>query len=59
VLYFNSNDIDASHTSLKERGVMFRDQPHKVHAAGDRELWMTFFDDSEGNILAIQQWKQV
>lgn len=59
VLYFNSNDIDASHTALKERGVKFRDQPHKIHAAGGRELWMTFFDDSEGNILAIQQWKQV
>lgn len=59
VLYFNSNDIEASHTALKERGVMFRDQPHKIHAAGGRELWMTFFDDSEGNILAIQQWKQV
>ncbi len=59
VLYFNSEDIDASHTVLKERGVVFRDQPHRIHTAGGRELWMTFFDDSEGNILAIQQWKQV
>ena len=57
VLDFNSNDIDFSHTSLKEAGVKFRDAPHKIHSAGNRELWMTFFDDSEGNILAIQQWK--
>jgi predicted enzyme related to lactoylglutathione lyase len=57
VLYFNTNDIHASHTALKERGVRFRDEPHKIHAAGGRELWMTFFDDSEGNILAIQQWR--
>jgi methylmalonyl-CoA/ethylmalonyl-CoA epimerase len=57
VLYFNSNDIHASHTALKERGVKFRDAPHRIHSAGNRELWMTFFDDSEGNILAIQQWR--
>lgn len=57
VLYFNSDDIAASYTTLKERGVNFRDAPHKVHAAAGRELWMTFFDDSEGNILAIQQWR--
>jgi len=59
VLYFNSNDIHASHTTLKERGVRFRDEPHRIHTAGGRELWMTFFDDSEGNILAIQQWRPV
>jgi methylmalonyl-CoA/ethylmalonyl-CoA epimerase len=58
VLYFNSHDIAASHTALRERGVKFRDEPHKVHAAGGRELWMAFFDDSEGNILAIQQWRE-
>ena len=59
VLYFNSNDIAASHTALRERGVKFRDEPHRIHTAGNRELWMTFFDDSEGNILAIQQWREI
>src|SRR5688572_26155621 len=34
VLYFNSNDISASHTALKERGVKFRDEPHRIHTAG-------------------------
>lgn len=59
VLYFNSDDILHSHTALKERGVNFRDEPHRIHTAGNRELWMSFFDDSEGNILAIQQWRTV
>lgn len=58
VLYFDSSDILSTHTALRERGVKFRDEPHRVHAAGGRELWMTFFDDSEGNILAVQQWRQ-
>jgi methylmalonyl-CoA/ethylmalonyl-CoA epimerase len=57
VLYFNADDLQKSHTLLRERGVKFRDEPHRVHSAGDRELWMVFFDDSEGNLLALQQWK--
>jgi methylmalonyl-CoA/ethylmalonyl-CoA epimerase len=58
VLYFNSGDIEASYAALNARGVTFRDIPHIIHSAGTRELWMTFFDDSEGNVLAIQQWKE-
>ena len=37
---------------------MFRDEPHRVHRTGDKELWMTFFNDSEGNVLALQQWRE-
>jgi predicted enzyme related to lactoylglutathione lyase len=57
VLYFNSTDIVASYASLCSRGVVFRDEPHRIHRAGDKELWMTFFNDSEGNVLALQQWR--
>lgn len=53
VLYFRVDDIDAAHRELSERGVRFRDRPHFVAPLGDRELWMAFFDDSEGNLLAI------
>jgi len=57
VLYFNTPDIDASFATLKSRGVTFRDAPHRIHSMNGKELWMTFFDDSEGNVLALQQWK--
>lgn len=57
VLYFLVDDIAAVHTTLAGRGVRFRGTPHIVHRAGERDLWMAFFDDSEGNILALQEWR--
>ncbi len=59
VLYFTVPDIGAAYKALKERKVPFRDQPHRVHRMADRELWMTFFDDTEGNTLALMAWKPV
>ena len=57
VLYFDVADIEAAHLALKGRGVRFRDAPHLIHRAGDRDLWMAFFDDSEGNTFAIRCWR--
>ena len=57
VLYFDVDDIVAAHRSLRDSGVTFRDEPHAVHQAGDRALWMAFFDDTEGNLFAIMAWR--
>jgi predicted enzyme related to lactoylglutathione lyase len=57
VLYFDVADVDAAYAALAGRGVKFRDQPHAVHQAGDRALWMAFFEDSEANVFAIMAWK--
>ena len=57
VLYFDVSGIEAAWQTLKDRGVRFRDEPHRVHRAPDRELWMAFFDDSEGNVFALREWK--
>lgn len=57
IVYFRTPDIVAAHRTLGQRGVKVRDQPHVVHRAGGRELWMAFFDDSEGNTLVLMQWK--
>jgi len=53
ILYFKVDDIQAAHADLKGRGVAFRDAPHVVARLPGREVWMAFFDDSEGNLLAI------
>jgi predicted enzyme related to lactoylglutathione lyase len=58
VLYFRVDDIDASHSTLSERGVNFQDKPHLVARMPDHELWMTFFKDSEGNTLALMAEKR-
>jgi predicted enzyme related to lactoylglutathione lyase len=53
ILYFNVDDIRATHTAFRERGVTFRTEPHLVAKMPDHELWMAFFQDSEGNTLAL------
>jgi methylmalonyl-CoA/ethylmalonyl-CoA epimerase len=53
ILYFEVADIQAAHRDLKARGVKFRDEPHRVAKLPDREIWLSFFDDTEGNLLAL------
>lgn len=52
-LYFRVGDIHAAHGALTARGVAFRTAPHLVARLPDHELWMAFFDDTEGNTLAL------
>ena len=53
ILYFKVEDINLAHATLSSRGVRFRDQPHLVAKLPDHELWMTFFEDLDQNILAL------
>ncbi|MGA2415044.1 MAG: VOC family protein [Candidatus Sulfotelmatobacter sp.] len=53
VLYFAVPDIQAAHGKLKEKGVSFEDEPHVVAKMPTHDLWMTFFRDSEANLMAL------
>jgi methylmalonyl-CoA/ethylmalonyl-CoA epimerase len=55
VLYFLVDDIAAAKTELEGRGVLFKGAPHMIFRHDDTgiEEWMTFFEDSEGNLLAL------
>jgi len=53
VLYFAVPDIRAAYGNLKENGVHFEDEPHLIAKMPTHDLWMTFFRDSEGNLLAL------
>lgn len=53
ILYFAVPDIQAAHASMKEKGVRFEDEPHVVARMPDHDLWMVFFRDSEGNLMAL------
>jgi catechol-2,3-dioxygenase len=55
VLYFLVSDIAAATAALQRRGVHFTDAPHMIYrddATGSEE-WMVFFEDLEGNMLAL------
>lgn len=53
IFYLKVDDIRATWATLRDRGVEFRDEPHRVARMPDHELWMTFFRDGEGNTLAL------
>jgi methylmalonyl-CoA/ethylmalonyl-CoA epimerase len=53
ILYFDVPDLREAHAELSGRGVAFDSAPHLIADLGERELWMAFFKDSEGNQLAL------
>jgi catechol 2,3-dioxygenase-like lactoylglutathione lyase family enzyme len=55
VLYFQVSDIRAVHAQLQQRGVTFVDEPHRIADMGSYELWMTFFKDPDGTVLALRE----
>jgi len=59
ILYYRVPDIEAAHAELVERGVEILQGPHRVAVLGDFEIWMAFFEDTEGNTLAITSEKPV
>ena len=59
IVYYRVADIEASHVELEGRGVEFLQGPHRVAELDDIEIWMAFFEDTEGNTLAVTSEKPV
>jgi len=53
ILYYRVDDIQEAWESLSEAGVDLRRPPHLLARMKDHDLWMAFFRDSEGNMLAL------
>jgi methylmalonyl-CoA/ethylmalonyl-CoA epimerase len=53
ILYFKVDDIGSAAETLKSRGVVFTREPHLVAKMPDHDLWLAFFRDPEGNVLAL------
>ncbi len=54
ILYLDVADLQAAHRELGARGVRFESEPHVVARLESADLWMAFFRDTEGNMLALQ-----
>jgi methylmalonyl-CoA/ethylmalonyl-CoA epimerase len=52
-LYLKCADIALAQTELEGRGVEFDGPPHKVAAMEDHDLWIAFFHDPDGHVLAL------
>ena len=53
ILYFTVPDIVSAHWQMLDAGVHFEDTPHLIARMPNHDLWMTFFRDSEKNLLAL------
>jgi catechol 2,3-dioxygenase-like lactoylglutathione lyase family enzyme len=57
--YYRVDSVDESYATLQSRGVEFRGKPHMVHNDGKHELWIAFFNDPDGNHLALMEERPV
>jgi methylmalonyl-CoA/ethylmalonyl-CoA epimerase len=55
VLYFRVPDIDATFRDITARGAKAVRPPHFLAKMPDHDLWMAFFEDTEGNTLALME----
>jgi predicted enzyme related to lactoylglutathione lyase len=53
ILYYKVDDIQEAWEGLSESGVDLRRPPHLLARMKDHDLWMAFFRDTEGNMLAL------
>jgi methylmalonyl-CoA/ethylmalonyl-CoA epimerase len=52
-IYYRVDDLAQVFEQLSGRGVEFVEAPHLVARMEDHDLWMAFFHDTEGNLLAL------
>jgi methylmalonyl-CoA/ethylmalonyl-CoA epimerase len=53
ILYYRVGDIRAAAASLVHRGARQLRGPEVAHRDDRHELWLAFFEDSEGNTFAL------
>ncbi len=55
VIYLRTPDLTTVYPRMKESGIPFVDEPHMIAPMQDHDLWMAFFKDPAGNLLALMQ----
>ena len=53
VIYFDVPDINHAYDSLSARGVTFERKPEVEARSEKSNLWLAFFRDPEGNLMAL------
>ena len=59
ILYFRVDSVAVAHEALTANGVEFRDTPHVVHRDDAHELWLAFFTDPDGCLLALMEERPI
>ena len=53
ILYYRVADLRETCRALARKNVTFESEPHLVARMPNHELWMAFFKDVDGNLLAL------
>jgi methylmalonyl-CoA/ethylmalonyl-CoA epimerase len=53
ILYYKVDDIQEAYQILGQQDIIFKQKPHMVAKMPDHELWIMFFEDPSGNLLAL------
>ena len=53
VIYFKVDSAQDAATDLASRGVTIESEPHIIHQTENYTLWMAFFRDPDGNLMAV------
>lgn len=53
ILYFSVPDIHGAYKRLLDAGVAIVQPPKIIAAMPDHDLWMSFFRDTEGNVMSL------
>jgi predicted enzyme related to lactoylglutathione lyase len=53
ILYFACVDVAASTAELEKRGVEIVSPPHRITERPTYDLWMSFFKEPDGRLLAL------
>lgn len=54
LLYLLCDDIAVAAAELAGRGVPFIDKPHRIAEQPTYDLWLTFFKDPDGHLIALE-----
>jgi methylmalonyl-CoA/ethylmalonyl-CoA epimerase len=53
ILYYGVPSAREANETLKQAGIAFEQDAHKVATVGDRDIWLAICRDSEGNMLGL------
>ena len=59
LLYFRVDDIEEAHRELRGRGAPFEGPPRLVLEDDAAQLWLAFFRDPDGTLLALMEERAV
>jgi predicted enzyme related to lactoylglutathione lyase len=59
LLYFRVDDIDKAYRGFKRRGTPFEGPPRLAHEGESEQLWLAFFRDPDGTLLALMEDRAV